>query len=195
MGQSAVRVDGRVARRAGTRELIMDAATELFAGRGVTSTSIDEIAERAGIAKGSVYYNFESKAGLVEAVFARSSERFSQALDEAARGRAGADLRAEVVRTLLRLLQENPDSARVMVTEMFRTERTWRESIQAWRQLALTPLMDDLVARGTGFADARTRAAAIVGATLVAGLEWLVFHPERTLDEVSTAVLGVLSEG
>ena len=50
--------DGRVARRQGTREAIMDAATELFAARGVTSTSIDDIAERAGIAKGSIYYNF-----------------------------------------------------------------------------------------------------------------------------------------
>lgn len=193
MSGSAVRVDGRVARRAGTRELIMDAAAELFAARGVTSTSIDEIAERAGIAKGSVFYNFESKSGLVEAVFARSSERFAQALDEAARGRSGDALRAELVRTLLRLLQEYPDSARVMVTEMFRTERTWRESIQAWRQLALTPLVEDMVAHGMEPPDARTQAAAIVGATLVAGLEWLVFHPERSLDEISVAVLGVLS--
>lgn len=192
MNQS-VKVDGRVARRTGTREAIMDAAAELFAARGVTSTSIDEIAERAGIAKGSVFYNFESKSGLVEAVFARSSERFAQALDEAARGRSGDALRAELVRTLLRLLQEYPDSARVMVTEMFRTERTWRESIQAWRQLALTPLVEDMVAHGMKPADARTRAAAIVGATLVAGLEWLVFHPERSLDEVCAAVLGVLS--
>jgi hypothetical protein len=76
-----------------------------------------------------------------------------------------------------------------MVTEMFRTERTWRQSIQAWRQLALSPLTDDLVAHGIGSADARTRAAAVVGATLVAGLEWLVFHPERSLDEVTGSVL------
>lgn len=189
MSQPAVKVDGRVARRTGTRELILDAATELFAARGVTSTSIDDIAERAGIAKGSIYYNFVSKSGLVEAVFARSGERFSRALAQAAEARSGDALRAEVVRTLLRLLQEYPDSARVMVTEMFRTERTWRESIQAWRQLALSPLADDLVAHGIGAADARTRAAAVVGATLVAGLEWLVFHPERGLEEVTGSVL------
>ncbi|MBU4188117.1 MAG: TetR family transcriptional regulator, partial [Actinobacteria bacterium] len=61
MVTAPVKADGRVARRQGTRELIMAAATELFAARGVTSTSIDDIAEAAGIAKGSIYYNFESK--------------------------------------------------------------------------------------------------------------------------------------
>jgi AcrR family transcriptional regulator len=187
------RQDGRVARRQGTRELIMDAATELFAARGVTSASIDEIAERAGIAKGSIYYNFGSKAGLVEAIMARSSELLAAALEQATEGRHGTDLRDEVVRVLLKLVQEHAAAARVMVTELFRTERSWRESIQAWRELALSPLIADLEAGGAEPLVAGVQAAAIVGATLMAGLEWLVFHPERSYEGVAAAVLGTLS--
>ena len=98
---SQPRSDGRVARRENTREVILDAASELFAARGVTSTSIDDIAALAGIAKGSVYYNFESKAGLVEAIVARNSELMAASLREATQGRTGIELRDEVVRALL----------------------------------------------------------------------------------------------
>jgi AcrR family transcriptional regulator len=170
----------------------MDAATELFAARGVTSASIDDIAAAAGIAKGSIYYNFESKAGLVEAIMARNSELLADAMRRATAGRQGRDLRDEVVRVLLKLVQENASAARVMVTELFRTERSWRESIQTWRQLALSPLIDDLRAGGAEPVVAGVQAAAIVGATLMAGLEWLVFHPERSYEQVADAVLGTL---
>lgn len=190
---ATARPDGRTARRIGTRDAIMDAATDLFAARGVTSTSIDDIAATAGIAKGSVYYNFESKADLVEQVMARNSERLATALGTATDGRTGRELRDAVVRCLLELVQENSAAARVMVTEMFRTERSWRESIERWRQLALTPLIDDLEAQGVEPATADVQAAAIVGATLVTGLEWLVFHPERSFEQVASAVLATLA--
>lgn len=189
----AVKPDGRVARRTGTRESIMDAATELFAARGVTSTSIDDIAAAAGIAKGSIYYNFESKAGLVEEIMARNSLLVADAMQRATQGRTGIALRDEVVRALLRLVQENASAARVMVTELFRTERSWRESIEKWRGLALSPLIEDLRAGGADPVVAGVQAASIVGATLMAGLEWLVFHPERSYEQVTSAVLGTLS--
>lgn len=186
------KTDGRVARRSGTRDAILDAATELFAARGVTSSSIDEIAASAGIAKGSIYYNFESKAGLVEAVVERSGELLAGVLAEASADRVGVELRREVVRALLALIRDHPSAARVMVTELFRTERSWRESIERWRSIALSPLVADLERAGVSAAQARLQAAAIVGATLVAGLEWLVFHPENDYKDVTAAVLVTL---
>jgi AcrR family transcriptional regulator len=54
-------------RSAGTIGAIESAARKLFASRGFAETSIDEIAARAGVAKGAVYHHFASK----EAIFAR----------------------------------------------------------------------------------------------------------------------------
>lgn len=186
------RPDGRTARRHGTREAILETAIELFAARGVTSTSVDDIAEQAGIAKGSVYYNFDSKAGLVGAVVERSSTLLAQSLAAAADDRSGAALREAVVRALLRLIRDNTASARIMVSELFRTERDWRESIEGWREVALKPLVDDLVAAGVAADRAHLQAAATVGAILVAGLEWLVFDPALDIDDVAEAVLASL---
>lgn len=55
----------QVERRAATVRAILQAAQELFAHAGFEATSIDDIAARAGVAKGAVYHHFRSK----EAVF------------------------------------------------------------------------------------------------------------------------------
>lgn len=64
-------------------------ATELFLEKGVEATTVDEIATRAGIAKGTFYHHFPSKAALVEALRADAIEQFGervQAAVDAAQG-------------------------------------------------------------------------------------------------------------
>ncbi|MFV0318348.1 MAG: TetR/AcrR family transcriptional regulator [Microthrixaceae bacterium] len=55
-------------RRAETRGLLLDAAAELFAERGIDSTSIDAIADRAGRTSGAVYDHFGGKEGVLLAL-------------------------------------------------------------------------------------------------------------------------------
>jgi AcrR family transcriptional regulator len=55
-------------RRAGTVAAIHTAARELFAKRGFASTTIDDIAKRAGVAKGAVYHHFGSKDEIFECI-------------------------------------------------------------------------------------------------------------------------------
>jgi AcrR family transcriptional regulator len=51
-----------------SREKIIDAAAIIFSRSGYHRASMDEIARTAGVAKGTLYYNFPSKAGLFKAV-------------------------------------------------------------------------------------------------------------------------------
>lgn len=51
---------------------ILDAASSLFKLRGYEQTSIDDIAREADIARGTVFYNFESKEDIVFALRFRS---------------------------------------------------------------------------------------------------------------------------
>jgi AcrR family transcriptional regulator len=50
------------------RNRILDAAQSLFVRYGVKRTSIDDVAREAGIAKGTVYLSFKSKAELFSAI-------------------------------------------------------------------------------------------------------------------------------
>ena len=58
-------------RRTATRGAIVDAALALYLERDSIDASLDAVAERAGVAKATVLYHFESRLGLLRAVAAR----------------------------------------------------------------------------------------------------------------------------
>ena len=64
----AYRGDGRHARSARSRALILDAAHRAFVERGYVGTTIEAIAERAGVSVQTVYAAFGSKRALLGAV-------------------------------------------------------------------------------------------------------------------------------
>ncbi len=63
------------ARLAAARERIVDAALDQLAEGGYASASVVAVARRAGVATGSVYRHFPSKADLFAEVFRRASQR------------------------------------------------------------------------------------------------------------------------
>jgi AcrR family transcriptional regulator len=58
----------REEKKARTRAQLIDAAATVFARRGYMAASLDEVAEEAGLTKGAVYSNFDSKEELFQAV-------------------------------------------------------------------------------------------------------------------------------
>ncbi len=51
-----------------TRQHIIDAAREVFATRGVSRTTLEHIATQAGVTRGAVYWHFENKTQLFNAM-------------------------------------------------------------------------------------------------------------------------------
>jgi AcrR family transcriptional regulator len=66
-----------------SRERILDAACELFAGRGFDAVTMGEIAARAGVARATVFNQFGSKHALVEAITASVFDYYAAMLDQA----------------------------------------------------------------------------------------------------------------
>src|ERR1700687_2441995 len=56
----------RAERTAERREAIIEAALDEFISRGFTATRIDDIASRAGVAKGTIYLHFKDKESMFE---------------------------------------------------------------------------------------------------------------------------------
>lgn len=63
------------ARRARTRERLLDAAFEVFAEEGVLAASVEQVTERAGFTRGAFYSNFASKEDLFAALLQREGQR------------------------------------------------------------------------------------------------------------------------
>jgi AcrR family transcriptional regulator len=52
-----------------TRQLLVSVARELFTERGYAATSVEDIVQRAGVAKGTLYHHFTGKDVLFRAVY------------------------------------------------------------------------------------------------------------------------------
>ncbi len=58
------------------RKRILEAARKLFLERGFEAANLDEVAQRAGVAKGTIYRYFDSKAELYVEVLVWNAESF-----------------------------------------------------------------------------------------------------------------------
>ena len=66
-----------------TRQQILDTARRLFVERGYDATSLQAIADELGLTKAAVYYHFQVKDELLDAVMRPGVERIAALLDEA----------------------------------------------------------------------------------------------------------------
>ncbi|WIV55973.1 TetR/AcrR family transcriptional regulator [Amycolatopsis nalaikhensis] len=70
-------------RKQRTIDALLKAAESVFARQPVDEVTVEEIAERAGVAVGSIYNNFGSKAGLHAAVVSRALDVDREYMDRA----------------------------------------------------------------------------------------------------------------
>ncbi len=109
------RRDARVQRR---RRRIEESALALFAGRGYTVTSVDEIVTRARVSKSAFYEFFESKEDCFREILAGEGGAIIQAvLEAAATGRNHHErLRLGITRFVTSCF-ERSDVARLLIVE------------------------------------------------------------------------------
>jgi len=70
-----------------TEERILDAAEACMSRLGLRRVSMTDVAIQAGVSRGSVYFHFGDRAGLVDAVLARLAIRFVASSETAVRSR------------------------------------------------------------------------------------------------------------
>ena len=182
------------ARTTATKQKLFDAALKLVGERGAASVTVDEIAAEAGVAKGTIYYNFASKDALVEALLHHGVEILAGRLRSAESAESSEDSLEALVDQMLGFWAEYPAFGQLLVSELWRTPGQWHGT--------LSLLRDDIVSIVRGqmkrLADAGrlpegvepgTASAALFGTLLVIALDWQVFQPERSRAEVRESVM------
>lgn len=86
------------------RKHILEAAREVFFRDGFVHANLDEVAQRAGVAKGTLYRYFENKGELYVAVLSHNGALFEQRMRDTAASAEGA---AEKIRRLGRFYYEH----------------------------------------------------------------------------------------
>jgi AcrR family transcriptional regulator len=100
------------------KEEILEVATRLFAERGYEGTSMNDVAERVGMRKASLFYHFATKDALYEAVLDRLVASIGSALGVVYGGEGTFEERlARAASTLTDVLGAHPYAARLLLRE------------------------------------------------------------------------------
>jgi AcrR family transcriptional regulator len=100
------------------KEEILDVATRLFAEAGYEGTSMNDVAERVGMRKASLFYHFATKDALYEAVLERLVASLQAALEAIYVSSGTYEERLDAItETLVTVLASHPYAARLLLRE------------------------------------------------------------------------------
>ena len=133
----------------GTREAILQAAGEVLAQDGKEGVSVAQVAQRAGVNRGTAYQHFQTREQLIEATTSWVSERLYRAVfgDPAvAQDQPVESISIEALTEhIAQFAMENPDIGRVWLFELLSSKRPssdpfWQQYVSNFERFAKTEL-------------------------------------------------------
>jgi AcrR family transcriptional regulator len=168
----------RAQRSAARRDAILAAALDEFAAQGFAATRLDDVARRAGVAKGTIYLHFRDKEALFQELVRSVLGTFVGTLEVALKADLPVRVVAEhVIEMFVREVYETrrKDVIRLILTEgqrfpqlaEFYYHEVLGRAIAAFRQL-----LHGAVARGELPNDALARFPQLLAAPAIVAILW-----------------------
>ena len=180
---------------------ILQAALAVFSERGFEGTAVSEIAERAGVAEGTVYKYFESKRALllkvIEQWYAGMIEDYTR--DLAAVTGARQRLRFIIWRHL-RTVYDNPQLCSLMFREV-RSEQDYYDLDLHGMIRRYTRFVIAIVEEGQSSGEFRANIAPVLLRDMVFGCiehrswNYISGRGELSIDETSDQIMSILCDG
>jgi AcrR family transcriptional regulator len=188
--------------RESTSAAILDAAEAVGAADGLGGLTLQAVAQRAGIAVGTIYNYFDDRRELIEALFSRRREELFTAMDQTAKGHAGERFEAQLDafvrvvlkffdsrRAYLRLALEAADSEPALGKGGER-RRAAMTQLTAHAERVLKVGAKEKRVREDG---AHLHAVALVG--MLKGVLYAHVASETTLESETAAIVGIFLHG
>jgi AcrR family transcriptional regulator len=177
-------------------DVIFQAAVEVFAESGFDQAKMDEIAQVAGVAKGTIYYHFKSKEELFVGLMNEGMEHLIDCV------RRGIELKESAKEQLDALIYahvhffiQNGKLAKLLLNEAFGTKERqlqFRARIRQYFRLIEEVLQKGMNSGEFQLGHPTEMASAIFGAASVAVLQKIYSLEESTAEEIEASVPGVI---
>lgn len=126
---------------------ILDAVDELFSQKGFDGTSTNDILEKVGIARGTLYYHFKSKEDILDALIERYLQRLLVVAREIAADKS-LPVNERIIRVVM-ALNINHGSGKEMITQMHKPQNAlMHQKIKKAILHGVTPILTDIIKEG-----------------------------------------------
>ena len=177
MSDTGAELSRRERKKDETRTRIFKAAVQLFHANGFEATTIDEITERADVAKGTFFNYFPRKESVLgylsETQLAEAEEYAAELLSD--QGSARQKL-VSLLQRIASIYEEEPELSRFVVRESMRRAYTPSDSVHVHWHALLTRLLEHGRASGEFRRDVAADRAVYVLASVYMGtvFMWLM---------------------
>ena len=172
---AVVKAQTATARRS-KRDLLLDAAARHLNARGVSQTSLSEIAAGLGLTRAALYYYVEDRDDLVFQCYRRACETMARDLDGAAKGPgSGRERLAAFVRRALDADRPEPAA----LAEVAALPSPQRETIEGLHHGNVAQLVD-LIEAGQADGSVREGQALVIAQAIIGMVSWIPLAPRWT---------------
>lgn len=188
--------------RTSTKRLpIFEAAVAVFSEKGFAKATMEEIARRAGIAKGTLYYNYRSKKELFLSLIEEGIERLEAAVKrEIARRKDTSGKLEALIGAQLSFFEEYRDYCKLLLSEVWGLGTRWEKQIERLRS-GYIGIIKDLLQRGQAEGiirkdlEVNTAAMGVFGAVAVAALNAFLFERQYHYESLLQTLKNLLFLG
>lgn len=191
-----------LSKRAIRSKQITTKTAELFAKKGYHSVTMEEVAQKVGIAKGTVYLYFESKENLYLEILEQAFEELEGLMQLEIDKTAPANEKlSEVLKVVFAYFRDNLDILKILTRDETHLIREHSEFTEQWKNRGLAlykKILDRGVKEGL-FVSTNTTLTALIIYGLVRSV---TFHyktnksPEKVAEEVYSVIAsGILVPG
>ena len=164
-----------IPRPGSTRDRLLEAAIEMFAERGYAATGVDALCKRAGVAKTGLYWEFQNKVGLLNAVIDQVVAEWVHHIRDASRiGGSPRDRLDAALAAVKNRVQERPEIFRVIlvvVAERTQIDEEAREALRRFYRASLETLVTGIQeATGGGIPHAEIAVQCELVLAMMSGL-------------------------
>lgn len=177
-----------------TQMKLFEAAMAIMSAKGPNATTVEEVALRAGVSKGTVYYNFGSKKTMVDQLLQYGAKLLLQSMEA---GPVQSDPREQMrqsIYTAFSYLDAHSGFARLWISEVWKGESNWSEAMLGMRS-EFMHYIEKLILRiperynVDSAQDPKAIAVAIFGATFMLSMDAEVHQARRTPEDATRTVM------
>jgi len=184
-----------------TKEKIYAAAVKIFAKEGFEKTTVDDIAAKSKLAKGTMYYYFKSKDEIFLEMIDSGISKFNAALEEGMKeAKAPKDKMEKLLDIQLDYYEKYNDFYKVIFSEFWRLEPRWKKEIDKIRE-GYFSMIKNIIEEGkkTGSfnknIDSSSAAISIFSLFAFGALGWIAFGKKIKRKEMHKALLTICYDG
>ncbi|ADL13196.1 TetR/AcrR family transcriptional regulator [Acetohalobium arabaticum] len=182
------------------QEKIFTAAIEKFSQKGSTNTTMQEIAETAGVGKGTLYRYFKNKEDLIFSLIKYGIDEMASKVKEAVENVQDPVKKLEIViEVQLEFYNQYRGFCKFLTREIWGPQSKFEEHIKEIRTNN-TVIIEDIISQGIEEGklkgiNAELGAVSLSGMINITALHWFMFHESFPVEKIKENLISLYFDG